>query len=283
MRHILKSIAASVVLTATVAPAWSTYCAPVVTGSSLLTCFGIESTPNGMVDSAKDPARAKAEFLAGKMNVGTLDFSQYDPANVGFAFPDSAAAKFIGAGGGQINQAVFSDSSAGPYVIPDPVAAGLGRFNTSPTGDPQGMILEAGVGFTLTFDSAISAFGFYGMDIGDFGGTLSLRLLLADGTAASPDPIPVPVLPSAPGLEGDPAGGNLVFFGFFNTNPTIQYKAVQFIHTGPEDGFGYDDMVVASLSGEPPNPTPEPAGLALVGAALTAAALVRRRRGRGPH
>ena len=280
----LCSIAAGLALTAAATPAWS-YCTTF--GGTLNTCFGLTADAQGLVTG--NAAEAKAEFLTKVTNVGTLDFSQYplaaaDPFSV--ATPSDQTALFK-SGATTVNQADFSPSGfAGPYVAQDlfdPGISGqtlrsLGRFNTSPAGDPNGMILESGAGFTITFNQAVQAFGFYGTDIGDFGGSLTLELYETDNATAPS--VTLSVFQGSPSTQpNDPAGGSLLFFGFFDSAKS--YKKISFVAPNSDDAFGYDDMVVASLTGvPPPNPTPEPAGLALAGLALAAAGLARRRSAR---
>jgi len=283
MINSLGSIAAGLALTAVAAPAWS-YCTT-FGATTLNTCFGLTADAQGQV--AGNALGAKAEFLTNKSSIGTLNFSQYPLATANpfaVATPADQPANFR-SGANTVNQGAFSQSgAAGPFVAQDlfdpqddgQTLRALGRFNTSPgADDPEGMILESGAGFTITFDQAVQAFGFYGTDIGDFGGSLTLELYVT-GEEAAPSQTLTVFQANTPTASADPAGGSLLFFGFFDSAKS--YKKVSFVQSSAFDGFGYDDMVVAALTDvPPPNPTPEPAGLALLGAAFAAAALARRR------
>src|SRR4029077_6622467 len=65
--------------------------------------------------------------------------------------------------------------------------------------------------FSINFSSPIAAFGFYGTDIGDFGGVLSLPLTDAGGHTSSL------IVPATAGSNGSqPANGSVLYFGFYD-------------------------------------------------------------------
>jgi hypothetical protein len=200
--------------------------------------------PRPNADAAKDA------FLAGLTSFGTETFDAIadgtkDPV---LTFAGIAKAALSG-GSGEVETGVDQAN---------------GRFPTS--GERYYLAGEVRDGFTISFDSAVSAFGFYGTDIGDYGGTLTL--LLTDAFGAQSDL--VVALTSGTGGSTD---ANVLYFGFYDLG--TQYKSIQF--TNPSRGgdwFGFDDMTVGSFA---PSPVAEPGALALTALALLGLGLQRRR------
>lgn len=124
--------------------------------------------------------------------------------------------------------------------VPD----GLGRFNTTPGGSQYLGNMPATDGtssdpMALTrfeFSPAVSVFGMYLTDIGDFNGEISVRITASDLTTETY------VLST-----GDETDGYLTFIGFIDASKT--YTKIEFICTaGSADAFGIDDVVVGSSS-----------------------------------
>lgn len=124
--------------------------------------------------------------------------------------------------------------------VPD----GLGRFNTTPGGSQYlgNMLTTDGTSsdpMALTrfeFSPAISVFGMYLTDIGDFNGEISVRITASDLTTETY------VLST-----GNETDGYLTFIGFIDASKT--YTKIEFICTaGGAEGFGIDDVVVGSSS-----------------------------------
>ncbi|RVU44452.1 hypothetical protein [Rubrivivax rivuli] len=152
-----------------------------------------------------------------------------------------------------------------------------GRFNTTTNGQQHLRVNSDNAGtLTLNFSRAISAFGFFGTDIGDFGGSLSLLLRTESGATETL------LVRAGDGKKNEDAGGNLLFFGFAGANlryTSISFQSVGDVETG--DYFGFDDFFVAD-AGQFNTPTgmPEPGSLALAGLALLAAGIARKGRRR---
>lgn len=106
---------------------------------------------------------------------------------------------------------------------------GVGRYPISGT-----KYWETNDVFSITFDQPVAAFGFYGIDVGDFSGQLILTL--TDGSTLN---LTIPHTVDGP-------GGTIIFFGVIDTEN--QYTAVSFGNTMPGwDYFGFDDFTVGSI------------------------------------
>lgn len=118
----------------------------------------------------------------------------------------------------------------------------------------------------LSFSQPIAAFGFYGIDIGDFNGTLSLHLTNG-GVMTLPLAITLP--PAAN------KNGSVIFFGFIERNPAMQVTMVEFRNSAfgqpgsINDIFAFDDFTLGNLGDVctdcPVIPLPSAFGLGLAG------------------
>ncbi len=165
-----------------------------------------------------------------------------------------------------------SFGTAGNATLTDPTNSsfiesgndGSGRF---PISGSQYLETGAGSGFTINFSAPISSFGFYGTDIGDFGGILTLGL---QGTSTQSL-----VVPATVGAGGS-TSGSVLYYGFYDMNNT--YTSISFLNSGSGgvDIFGFDDFSIGSLSQiTPVSVTPEPDSFLLLGTGITALVGVR--------
>ncbi len=226
------------------------------THAAPVTFFG-ENTAPGETTTG-DPVTAHTAFLSTLTGVGVEDFegiAANTTSPITLSFPGSAGdiTATLSGGGAQIYNT--------PYK---------GRFATSGSNLVE---TDTGGSFTISFSQAISAFGFYGTDIGDFGGQLTLRLTPAGGGSDVDLVVPHTI---------DAADGSLLFFGFYDLDQT--YTGLSFLNSTGADAFAFDDMIVGDRQQVTPPPTPTApiplpaAGWLLIGG-LGALAALRRRRG----
>lgn len=209
--------------------------------------FGENQSPASTVSG--NPATARANFLsslAGVSNEGFESFSDLEPPPLDLSF--------VGSGGS------LSATLSGTGVVN--TFTGNGRFNTTTGGDK---FFDVTGSFQIDFTTAISAFGFYGTDIGDFAGQVTISLTDIN------DIVTAFTVPNT--ING--SNGSLLFWGF--TDTANSYTRISFGNTAAEvDGFGFDDMVIGDQR-QIVNQTPEPGSIALVGLSLAGLAAIRRR------
>lgn len=217
----------------------------------------LSATPNA--DGARD------EFLSSLIGVGTEKFEGYSvntaaPLSINFGSAGTATLT----GNGFIDRVNTGTNGVGRYPI---------------SGNKY---WEASDQFGINFSKAVAAFGFYGVDIGDFEGQLTLTLLNTVTNFQQTVTVPHTIK----GL-----GGGAIYFGLIAA-PDEVFDRVVFGNTAPGvDYFGFDNMTVGSLeqvvpptsipsggsgSGLPSESVPEP--LTMLGMALGGAMLAGARR-----
>jgi hypothetical protein len=215
------------------------------------TYFGEDTSTAGVL--GPNSAAARADFLSRLIGVGNEDFEGFATGTtspLALSFPGSTGT--LGAtltGTGQVdNENTFGNP---------------GRFATSGT-----QFWEVTTGsFRIEFADPIAAFGFNGIDIGDFV-TAQMTLELTNGTTETL------TVPHSLNI-GNSAQATL-FFGFIDESNS--YSSIEFTNAGGGDLFAFDDMVIGDL--EQIVPAPAPGTVALFGLGLLGLfGAARRRRG----
>lgn len=210
--------------------------------------FGEDLYPGGSVPTGGNAQTAHDDFhsalTAGVQTENFESFSSGSSSPLGLSFTGS---------GSTINGNLTGSGSIRDYNS-------SGRFATS--GSNYWTVSGS---FSIDFDSPVAAFGFYGTDIGDFSGQVTLALediagnitnLVINNTVNGPN-------------------GSLLFYGIIDAaNPFV---SATFGNTNAgTDIFGFDDLTVGDV-GQIAN-VPAPAAMGLLGLGLFAMGAVARRR-----
>jgi hypothetical protein len=209
--------------------------------------FGEDLGPLDATSPRPNSAPARAAFLSNLAGVSTENFESFANGQAA-PLPLTFGADTATLTGGSTINSHYPVSSAGR--IP---TSGRQYFTANNT-------------FSIAFSSPQAAFGFYGSDIGDFSGQLTMTVNYAAGGSTT---INIPHTLNSP-------SASLLFFGLIVTTNGELFSSLDFRTTTGNDIFGFDDMTIGRL--EQVNEIPEPSTALLVSAAGAAVALMRARR-----
>lgn len=211
--------------------------------------FGENLTPNQAVSGA--PVTARNSFLAALTGVSTESFES-------FAAGSSPSTLTFNGSAGTIT-ANFSPSSGS--ICASNGCGGSGRFATAGT-----HYFDVSSAFSATFSTSIAAFGFYGTDIGDINGRLTIELVRTGGAST---------FLTVPNTIGAP-DGSLLFYGVIDTaNP---FDGIRFGNTASgDDFFGFDQLTIGDVRQVAPVPEPATWGMMILGFGMIGAAARSRK------
>ncbi|WP_461414167.1 PEP-CTERM sorting domain-containing protein [Gemmatimonas sp.] len=229
--------------------------------SAQSTYFGFDNDGSTLTRASLTNSNlARTQFFSQLSGVGTETFDGFSRGTtspIGLSFPGAGSATLTGSG--CVSDISWSACS-NPISNSNGQTNGFGRYAVSGSN-----YYEVNAGdFRINFTQAVAAFGFYGVDVGELGGTLALRFY--NGST---------VLDTRP-INYQVGEGSAFYFGYINTvNP---FTSVEFVLGGSSsDVFAFDDMTIGSRE-QVSVPEPASAALLLTGLAGFGAVASRRRR-----
>ncbi len=209
-----------------------------------------EDVPLSSYPNAKN---AQNQFLSNLVGVGTENFEGFSdgtttPLNLNF--PGAGTATLNGSGGTIASVTSGQTDRIGGYAI-----SGSKYFDINATS------------FSIDFTQPVAALGFYGVDVGDYGGQLTLTVTNTGGSTQTL------TVPNTIG-QGASTGGSVLYYGLTASNPNEQISKVAFGNNTIGDVFAFDDFTVGSL--QQVKAVPEPSTTLGFGIALGFGALMKR-------
>jgi hypothetical protein len=214
----------------------------------------LHNDPFTRIPATPNATAANNQFMSFLVGTGTESFEGFAAGTtppLALVFPGAGTATLIGSGA----------------VQSVPVGTnGVGRY---PTHGSNFFEVSTGSPFDIVFSNPVAAFGFYGIDVGDFGEQLFLTFSHLGGGSTL---IPVP---HTLGVNGS-TDGSVFFYGLIDA--LDPFTSVAFTSSFGEV-FAFDEMTIGSV--QQVVPVPEPISMLLLGTGLVGIAAVQRRRRKG--
>ncbi|MBD2176109.1 PEP-CTERM sorting domain-containing protein [Pseudanabaena sp. FACHB-1998] len=221
--------------------------------AAYLTYFGQDQGQGESVRLAATPQsnQARNNFFSNLVGVGTETF---ESKAIGATAPIVAA---FGA-----DFATITGSGSIEAVTPG-TTNGVGRYAISGS-----KFYEVSGNFTLTFNTAQAAFGFYGVDIGDFNGQVTLTFNKVTGGTQT---FTVPTTQTL--------GGGSLYFGVIGTDTNDLFSSVTFGNTSSGvDFFAFDDFSIGRKEQVRAVPVPGVAAGIVLAAGIFSGKQLRKRK-----
>ena len=209
-----------------------------------------ESVPLSSYPNAKN---AQNQFLSNLVGVGTENFEGFSNGTktpLSLNFTGAGTATLNGSGGVVASVTPGQTDGSGGYAI-----SGNKYFDIN------------AASFSIDFTQPVAALGFYGVDVGDYGGQLTLTVTNTGGSTQTL------TVPNTIGQNAS-TGGSVLYYGFTASNPNEQISKVAFGNSFTGDIFAFDDFTVGSF--QQVKAVPEPSTTFGFGIALGFGALMKR-------